>query len=192
MHITNGTLSFDGRNDQERGSRTTRRGTGLLRWVVLAFPLWLALAPTLAGATVLGSRATNANIPIPAGGWTTLNSLVFAMAAAPRVCTVVASADLNRPGAGTYLFTITIDDPNPLMNAGQERTVQFVAAQPWIKEVTTTQGFVLLANNAHIIRCIRQQSNGSYSNASARALRASGEFDYLVIEMNALRTRWGR
>src|SRR5262245_9354677 len=105
MHTIEATLSSDQRNHQERGSRTTRRGSGLLRWAIFAFPIWLALAPAPAGALV-GSSATNANIPMPMGAWTTLNAIVVPAINAWRYCTAVGSADVDSPGGGVgaYLF----------------------------------------------------------------------------------------
>lgn len=152
MHTREATPSSDQRNHQERGSRATRRGSGLLRWAIFALPIWLALAPAPASALV-GSSATNANIAMPMGAWTTLNAIVIPAINAPRYCTAVGSADVNSPAGlvGTYLFTLTVDVPQPPMNLGQERTLQYVAGGPVVKEVGTTQGFELPPNAAHTI-----------------------------------------
>lgn len=68
----------------------------------------------------------------------------------------VGSADVSHPNANvatTYLFTLWVDDPQPPMNGGQERTVQFLPLPDdvRIKEVTTTYAFTLAANVAHTI-----------------------------------------
>ncbi len=166
MHTTEATPSFDQRNHRERGSRATRRGAGLLRWAIFAFPVWLALAPAPAGAAMLGSRATNANIFMPMNSWTTLNFIPVPAANVWRYCIAVGSADVHREGVGAYLFTLTLDDPQPPMNEGQERTVQFVAGGPVIKEVTTTQGFALSPHMAHLIRWLGRPDPGSPGTGS--------------------------
>jgi hypothetical protein len=152
MHARATTPASDQHNPQGRGSRATRRRSGLLQLALFAFPLWLALAPASSSALV-GSSATNANIPMPMGAWTTLNAIVIPAVNAWRYCTAVGSADVNSPAGlvGTYLFTLTVDVPQPPMNLGQERTVQYVAGGPVIKEVGTTQGFALQPNAAHTI-----------------------------------------
>jgi hypothetical protein len=152
MHTTEATVSSDQRNHQERGSRATRRRSGLLRLALFAFPIWLALVPAPASALV-GSSATNANIAMPMGAWTTLNAIVIPAINVPRYCTAVGSADVNSPPGlvGAYLFTLTADVMQPPMNLGQERTVQYVAGGPVIKEVSSTQGFTLPPNAAHTI-----------------------------------------
>ena len=162
MHTIEATLSSDQHNRQERGSRATRRGSGLLRWAIFAFPIWLALAPAPASALV-GSSSTNANIPMPMGAWTTLNAIVIPAINAWRYCTAVGSADVNSPPGlvGAYLFTLTVDAPLPPMNLGQERTLQYVAGGPVIKEVGTTQGFALQPNAAHTIYWLGRPAVGN-------------------------------
>ena len=162
MHTIETTLSSKQHNNQERGSRATRRGSGLLRWAIFAFPIWLALAPAPASALV-GSSSTNANIPMPMGAWTTLNAIVVPAINAWRYCTAVGSADVNSPAGlvGAYLFTLTLDVPQPPMNLGQERTVQYVAGGPVIKVVTTTQGFALQPNAGHVIYWLGRPAVGN-------------------------------
>ena len=162
MHTIEATLSCEQHHHQERGSRVIRRGSGLLRLAIFAFPIWLALAPAPAGALV-GSSSTNANIPMPMGAWTTLNAIVVPAINAWRYCTAVGSADVNSPAGlvGAYLFTLTLDVPQPPMNLGQERTVQYVAGGPVSKEVTTTQGFALQPNAAHTVYWLGRPAVGN-------------------------------
>jgi hypothetical protein len=47
------------------------------------------------------------------------------------------------------------------MNLGQERTVQSVPGGPRIKEVTTTQGFILAPDVAHIIYWLGRPAPGN-------------------------------
>lgn len=156
------TPSSDRRDKQEIGSRSTRRVPGLLQLAIFALPVWMALAPYPAFAAV-GSRATNLNIPLPAGTWTTLNQIPVPAADEVRYCTAVGSADVRVPPAivTTYLFTLTLDVPQPPMNLGQERTVQSVPGGPRIKEVTTTQGFRLEPGAAHIIYWLGRPAPGN-------------------------------
>jgi hypothetical protein len=131
----------------------------------------MALAPHPAFAAVLGSRATNLNIPLPAGTWTTLNQIPVPAANEVRYCTAVGSADVRVPPGinTTYLFTLTLD-PQPPMNLGQERTVQSVPGGPRIKEVTTTQGFTLESDVAYVIYWLGRPALG---NPPAMALDRS-------------------
>ena len=157
------TLWLERRNDGRQGSAsaTRRRVTGLLGTAILALPMWLA--PAQAGAAALGSSAINANIALPMGAWTTLNAIVVPAPHVTTYCTAVGSADINSPpgGAGTYLFTLTVDAPAPPMNLGQERTVQYVVGGPVIKEVSSTQGFVLAPNVNHVIRWLGRPAPGN-------------------------------
>jgi len=163
MQNRESTPSSDRCDNQEIGSRSTRRVPGLLKLAIFALPVWIALAPYSAFAAVLGSRATNANIPLPADTWTTLNQIPVPAADVVRYCTAVGSADVRVPPGinTTYLFTLTLDVPQPPMNLGQERTVNSVPGGPSIKEVTTTQGFRLAPNAAHIIYWLGRPALGN-------------------------------
>ena len=157
------TPSSNRRDSQGIGSRSKRRAPGLLQLALFALPVWMALAPYPAFAAVLGSRATNDNIALPAGTWTTLNQIAVPAADEVRYCTAVGSADVRVPaGINTaYLFTLTLDVPQPPINLGQERTVQSVPGGPRIKEVTTTQGFRLAPDVAHVIYWLGRPALGN-------------------------------
>lgn len=112
--------------------------------VVAALPVWLALTPlqALAVDAVSGS-ATNGNVIMPPGVWTTLNTVTF-VNDTTRYCMAVGSADIRNPagnGVATYLFTLTDNNLDLVTNDGDERTVEFLAQDNSIKEVTTTQAF---------------------------------------------------
>ena len=131
----------------------------------------LALVACLVGRAVapasaaVGSSASNANVFMPVGVWVVRNFLNVPAAPVVRYCTAVGSADVQIPAGiaamETYLFTLTLDDPTPPLNLGQERTVQFVPGGPAVKEVTTTQGFTLAPNVGHTIFWLGQPPPGS-------------------------------
>ena len=181
------TPSSDRRDKQEIGSRSPRRVPGLLKLAIFALPVWMALAPYQGFAASLGSRATNANIPLPAGSWTTLNQIRVPANNVKLYCTAVGSADIRMPVGmvGTYLFTLTADVQQPPMNLGQERTVQFVPGDPpiRIKEVTTTQGFTLLPSvDDHFIYWLgRPAVNNPPTVALDRSLTVVCDVDTLEI-----------
>ena len=129
-------------------------GNSIPKLVVAALPVWLGLTPVQALAVdAVGGNSTNGDVNMPQNVWTTLRSvLVVNPANTTRYCMVVGSADVRRPDAnGIYLFTLTDNDPNPLTNDGDERTVEFFGADNRVKEVTTTQAFVTGPGN-HLIR----------------------------------------
>lgn len=119
-----------------------------LRSLTFALPVF---ACTLSGAAVavdaVGGSARNTNVVVPGTPWTVLTSVSFANTTR-RYCVATASADALRPsgnlGAWTYNFTVS-DSPNPPLNQGQERTLeffnQFNALDNSRKEITTTGGW---------------------------------------------------
>jgi len=161
MH-TEATLS-SGLNNEHAYDPRARRRADLLSLAIYGLAIGLALAPAPARAASLSSSATNANIVMPMGAWTTLNDIVVPAAHVVTYCTAVGSADADSPaaGVGTYLFTLTVDAPQPPMNLGQERTLQYVVGGPVIKEVSSTQGFVLTANAPHVIRWLGRPAPGN-------------------------------
>ena len=167
MHSLRENPSLNEHHDDARSSRVTRRFASPLWSAFLALPVSLGIAVAPAAAAWLGSSAINADIAMPMGAWTTLNAVVVPANVTPAYCTAVGSADFNSPaaGVGTYLLTLTLDAPNPPINLGQERTVQFVPGGSLIREVSTTQGFALPAG-AHLLRSLGRPAPGSPATAA--------------------------
>ena len=128
-------------------------GNSAPKLVVAALPVWLGLTPIQALAQdAVGGSSTNGNVNMPPNMWTTLRTVTFDNGNTTRYCMVVGSADIQHPagnGVTTYLFTLTDNDPQPPLNDGDERTVEFrdqpaggvIVQDNRIKEVTTTEAF---------------------------------------------------
>ncbi len=96
----------------------------------------------------VGGSARNINVNVVGAGWNVLTSVNFGNVGT-RYCTATGSADAFRPNTTTgqyqYRFTVS-DSPNPPIDQGQERTLEFLnQAGTWdnsIKEITTTGGWM--------------------------------------------------
>jgi hypothetical protein len=115
----------------------------------------MVFVPALTFAAVIGSSATNADIHLPANDtWTTLREISVPASNKTQYCTAVGSADIevHSISKDRYLFTLTLDDPHPPRNLGQERTVEFeFDSRISVKAVTTTHGFTLAPGSVHTI-----------------------------------------
>ncbi|MGZ8934778.1 MAG: hypothetical protein ACXW04_07745 [Methylobacter sp.] len=118
--------------------------------LALVLPICAALMPETALAVpAVGGSARNTNVIVnSAAAWTVLTSVNFSNTT-QRYCTATGSADALRPHTSNaqYQYRFTVSNlANPLLNQGQERTLEFRnQAGIWdnsIKEITTTGGWM--------------------------------------------------
>ncbi|MFH0344100.1 MAG: hypothetical protein ACHBNF_18705 [Chromatiales bacterium] len=148
-----------------------------------ALPLWLGLVPLQAHAVdAAGGNSTN-NSVFFTNAWTTLRSVSFTNPPGnTRRCAATGSADAQNPfiisqgGRALYVFTLSLDNLNPAIGNGEERTVVFIQSPiPSLghsdpdadrKEVTSTAFFVA-GPGTHTIRWqARRILPFSFSNAA--------------------------
>ncbi len=165
-----------GKMTLKQSSRQHTEGPILKTLIALALPASLALlSPNLLAADAAGGSATNADQPVGAA-WTVLRS-VPVNAVMPRYCTAVCSADFANPGyfgpPHVYLFTLSLNNVNPLPNGACERTLGFnnIPANAMIpdaaipdnrmKEVTTTCFFNVPQTYYQNIYCLARKTGGA-------------------------------
>ncbi|MGQ0445626.1 MAG: hypothetical protein ACT4O2_11005 [Beijerinckiaceae bacterium] len=71
------------------------------------------------------------DVPInDSANWDTIRSIGFAASAHAHNCMAVASADIANPGGAvanqSYIFTVRIDNSNPVTGGSAERTLELV------------------------------------------------------------------
>ena len=118
----------------------------------------------------IGNGATTtANVPVTSSTvWKTLVSKTFNIVEAPlHNCTVTGSADANNPGGigNQYRFVVTLDNANPPVDTGAERSLEFNGNTPSKAEVTTTAPFLNTpGGRAHTARLLARKVAAADAN----------------------------
>ena len=107
-----------------KGIRTV--ATGLCSMLPLC--VVLVSQPAQAG-DFTASSASNTNVAITSNiNWTTIRSAFVAAQPHAHSCQITAGGDVFNPGGGLvdqqYVFTVTIDDSNPITDGAAERTLE--------------------------------------------------------------------
>ena len=113
------------------------------------------MSGTALAVDAIGGSATNTNVTVTSPvAWTVLGKVTF-QNPTQRYCIATGSADaqnpLFQPSAAPWQYRFTVSNsPNPLINQGQERTLEFwnqvaggsLVRDNQIKEITTTGGWM--------------------------------------------------
>lgn len=143
---------------------------------VLLMSLVAATLPARADSFVKGTNTINDVTVAQSANWTTLLSIDTASSPHSHECLVVASADVRNPGGNgsttdqTYLFTVTLDNNNPVTNGGSEKEIELRddpnSNDPDRWPVSTNARFELSANAAHTIRLLGRKKGAGAPNVT--------------------------
>jgi hypothetical protein len=124
--------------------------------LLIAIPL-LMMLPHSATARVNGAQS-NVDVTVKSSAaWTVLSSKSFNTPNSQGACTLVGSADANNPNNKTvnnlYRFTLSLDNPNPALDGGCERALEFGDNannnDEGVKQIASTCNFLSVAKGVH-------------------------------------------
>lgn len=133
--------------------------------------LLMATALPALAVNGVGGDETNVNevVPFAAPNWTVLVSEPFQTSTYTN-CVATGSLDAINPNVGDdnqYMFTLSLDNPMPLIDGACERTVEFDAHAPdaqRIEEVSSTCTFRQIPPGAHRIFWLARKAAAATPN----------------------------
>ena len=149
--------------------RTWNRTPSMIASAILFVGACAATAPVQAGSFALGADRTSNFVITSAANWQTILTINIPSSPHGHACQAVASWDALNPNGNAasqaYIFTITLDNPNPITNStGVERRLE-MRDQPSVNDpntwpVSTNSVFGLTPNVPHVIRLLGRKAAG--------------------------------